>query len=41
MCEVKKNVTIQDVRDQLKVITKLFGESNEGEVKATLGMDET
>ena len=34
MCEVKKNVTIQDVRDQLKVITKLFGESNEGEVKA-------
>lgn len=41
MCEVKKNVTIQDVRDQLKVITKLFGESNEGEVKATLVMDET
>ncbi len=40
MCEIKKNVTLQAVKDQLKVITKLFGEVKENEVQATLVMDD-
>ena len=40
MCEVKKNVTVQAVKDQLKEITKLFGEVKESEVQATLVMDD-
>ena len=40
MCTIKKNVTVQAVKDQLKVITKLFGEVKDDEVKATLVMDE-
>jgi hypothetical protein len=40
MCEIKKNVTLQAVKDQLKVITKLFGEVKESEVQATLVMDD-
>lgn len=40
MCEIKKNVTLQAVKDQLKTITKLFGEVKEDEVKATLVMSD-
>lgn len=40
MCEIKKNVTLQAVKNQLKDITKLFGEVKEDEVKATLVMDD-
>ena len=40
MCEIKKNVTVQAVQEQLKVITELFGEVKDEEVKATLVMDE-
>lgn len=40
MCEIKKNVTLQAVKDQLKVIAKLFGEVKESEVQATLVMDD-
>ena len=40
MCESKKNVTLQAVKDQLRVITKLFGEVKESEVQATLVMDD-
>ena len=40
MCEIKKNVTLKAVKDQLKDITKLFGEVKEDEVKATLVMDD-
>lgn len=40
MCEIKKNVTLQAVKDQLRVITKLFGEVKESEVQATLVMDD-
>lgn len=40
MCEIKKNVTLQAVKDQLKVITKLFGEVKDEEVQATLVMDD-
>ena len=40
MCEIKKNVTLQAVKDQLKAITKLFGEVKEDEAKATLVMDD-
>lgn len=40
MCEIKKNVTLQAVKDQLKAITKLFGKVKEDEVKATLVMDD-
>ena len=40
MCEIKKNVTVQAVQEQLKVITKLFGEVKDEEVKATLVMDD-
>ena len=40
MCEIKKNVTVQAVKDQLKAITKLFCEVKDDEVKATLVMDE-
>ena len=36
MCEIKKNVTVQAVQEQLKVITKLFCEVKDKEVKATL-----
>ena len=39
MCEIKKNVTLQAVKDQLKAITKLFGEADES-VQATLVMDD-
>ena len=39
MCEIKKNVTLEAVKDQLKVITKLFGEAD-CNVQATLVMDE-
>lgn len=40
MCEIKKNVTLQAVKNQLRDITKLFGEVKENEVKATLVMDD-
>ena len=40
MCEIKKNVTLKAVKDQLRDITKLFGEVKEDEVKATLVMDD-
>lgn len=40
MCEIKKNVTLQAVKNQLKDISKLFGEVKEDEVKATLVMDD-
>ena len=40
MCEIKKNVTLQAVKDQLKVITKLFGEVKDEDVQATLVMDD-
>ena len=40
MCEIKKNVTLQAVKDQLKVITKLFGEAKDEEVQATMVMDD-
>lgn len=40
MCEIKKNVTVQAVKDQLKVITKLFGDVKDDKVKATLVMDD-
>ena len=40
MCEIKKNVTLQAVKNQLRDITRLFGEVKEDEVKATLVMDD-
>ena len=40
MCEIKKNVTLQAVKDQLKEITKLFGDVKDKDVQATLVMDD-